>query len=67
MLGLSASTSSSIGCGATATGASTSATSTDGAGDSTMSGMRKLKSWGPVHGAIEGFTASLKDRPFVTL
>ena len=34
MLGLSASTSSSIGCGATATGASTSATSADDAGDS---------------------------------
>jgi len=32
-----------------------------------LGNMRKLKSWGPVHGAIEGFTASLKDRPFVTL
>jgi len=32
-----------------------------------LGNMRKLKSWAPVHGAIEGFTASLKDRPFVTL
>jgi len=32
-----------------------------------LGNMRKLKSWPKVHEAIDGFTASLKDKPFVTL
>jgi len=32
-----------------------------------LGNMRKLKSWPQVHQAIDGFTASLKDQPFVTL